>query len=109
MEHLKISPSLVSALRDHIAPGTGISPEQFWSSFAQAVQVLGPKNKAALAFGSHGWSGGGAEQAAELLKESGFELIDEVISCQYRPDEQTIDKCSQAGKKLAAKGKAVGE
>ena len=49
MEHLKISPSLVSALRDHIAPGTGISPEQFWSSFAQAVQVLGPKNKAALA------------------------------------------------------------
>ena len=48
MDALKIHPSLQSCLRD-IATGTGITPEQFWSSFANCIATLGPKNAALLA------------------------------------------------------------
>lgn len=48
MNTLKIHPAIEACLRDQVAPGTGISPEQFWNSFAECVHALGPKNLAAL-------------------------------------------------------------
>jgi malate synthase len=48
MENLKIHPTILACLRDQVAPGTGVSPEQFWNSFADVVQKLGPMNMSAL-------------------------------------------------------------
>ena len=48
MNTLLIHPAIEACLRDQVAPGTGISPEQFWNSFAECVHALGPKNLAAL-------------------------------------------------------------
>ena len=44
---LKVHPSLEACLLEIIS-GTGISPKQFWTTFEQCVQTLGPKNAALL-------------------------------------------------------------
>jgi len=77
------------------------------AEFLTYIAGLKPTGKAGLAFGSHGWSGGGAEQAAGLLEKTGVELIREPITCVFRPDEAVLDQCRKAGAALAAKAKAV--
>ena len=46
---LQIAPALCSLLEDEIAPGTGVSPEQFWQGLASIVAELAPVNRALLA------------------------------------------------------------
>ncbi len=45
---LNIARPLHDLVNDEIAPGTGIDPDTFWSSFAKIVQNLAPKNRALL-------------------------------------------------------------
>ena len=59
------------------------------------------KGRTALAFGSHGWSGGGAKIAEEVLGRIGYQMSEPVICCVYRPDQGTLQKCRQAGIGLA--------
>ena len=42
--NLKIADSLYRLVRDDIAPGTGIDPDDFWRSLGEIVAELGPKN-----------------------------------------------------------------
>ena len=46
---LKIAAPLHAFVEDEALPGTGVTPEQFWSGFAALVEDLAPRNKALLA------------------------------------------------------------
>ncbi len=46
---LQIAPVLWELLENEIAPGTGITPEQFWQGLEAIVDDLGPRNRALLA------------------------------------------------------------
>tara|TARA_R110001599_G_scaffold65838_2_gene185885 strand:+ start:131519 stop:133690 length:2172 start_codon:yes stop_codon:yes gene_type:complete len=45
---LRIAPVLCQLLEDDIAPGTGISPEQFWQALESIVDSLSPRNRELL-------------------------------------------------------------
>ncbi len=46
---LQVAPVLCTLLEDEIAPGTGITPEQFWQGLADIIDELAPVNRALLA------------------------------------------------------------
>jgi len=71
------------------------------TAFLTYLKGLKSKGKLGVAFGSYGWSGGAVEQAAECLQQAGLEMFGETISCQYRPDEETLRKCRLLGTQLA--------
>jgi malate synthase len=48
MGGLKINEELYHLVRNEIAPGTGIEPDDFWKALAKIVHDLGPKNRALL-------------------------------------------------------------
>ncbi|GAB4356187.1 MAG: malate synthase G [Gammaproteobacteria bacterium] len=47
--NLQIAKPLYDLVREQIAPGTGVDPDQFWSAFGEIVSELTPKNRALLA------------------------------------------------------------
>ncbi|AXE31663.1 anaerobic nitric oxide reductase flavorubredoxin [Chromobacterium phragmitis] len=51
------------------------------------------RNKAAAAFGTHGWSGGAVDRIAERLAGAGFRVLNQGIAAEWRP---TIDALSGA-------------
>ncbi len=69
------------------------------------LKGLKPANKAALAFGSYGWSKGGPEAVDEDMKAMKWEVLREPIRAQYRPTVGVLDECRAAGKMLAKKAK----
>lgn len=71
------------------------------------LKGLKPANKAALAFGSFGWSKGGAEAVDEDMKAMKWEVLREPIRAQYRPTAEVLDECRAAGRMLAEKAKEV--
>ena len=85
-------------------------------SYAQGLCPVAPgkddargKGRTALAFGSHGWSGGGAKIAEEALSQIGYQIAQPVICCLYRPDQGTLDTCRQAGAHLAEKARGLAD
>ena len=48
MGGLKINEELYHLVRNEIAPGTGVEPDDFWKALAKIVHDLGPKNRALL-------------------------------------------------------------
>ena len=46
---LHIAPELLAFVNDEAIPGTGITPEAFWSGFAALLRDLAPRNRALLA------------------------------------------------------------
>jgi malate synthase len=46
---LHIAPELLAFVNDEAIPGTGITPEAFWSGFAALLRDLAPRNQALLA------------------------------------------------------------
>ncbi len=61
----------------------------------------------AVTFGSMGGEGGAPTTLARDLKECGFDVKEE-YEILYVPDADELDKCFQAGKKLAQEIKAMG-
>ena len=62
-----------------------------------------------LGFGSHGWSGGGAAQASELLDKAGVELLRDPLTAVYRPSEEVLSECEQVGAALAANARELAQ
>ncbi|MFX1455686.1 MAG: FprA family A-type flavoprotein [Promethearchaeota archaeon] len=52
---------------------------------------LKPMNKIGLAFGSYGWSGQAAQEIANIMKETKFDVLDEIIKIQYVPKPEDLD------------------
>ncbi|MEM7616362.1 MAG: malate synthase G, partial [Pseudomonadota bacterium] len=45
---LQVDPRLVDFLEADALPGTGITPEVFWSGLSKLIREFGPKNRALL-------------------------------------------------------------
>ncbi len=45
---LRVSPALLAFVNDEAIPGTGVSPEAFWSGLGEMLRELGPANRALL-------------------------------------------------------------
>ena len=48
IEGLQIAPELVDFIEKEALPGTGVTPETFWSGLSQLIHDLGPENRALL-------------------------------------------------------------
>ena len=68
-------------------------------------QGLKPAPRAAMAFGSHGWSGGGATGIDEGLKSMEWEGVREPLTVRYRPTPEVLEECREAGKLLASRAR----
>lgn len=69
----------------------------------ELIKGLAFKNKKAAAFGSYGWSGEANKLISAKLKESGFDVIDDGIKALWNPEEESIAKCVEYGKSIAAR------
>lgn len=58
------------------------------------------KGKSAAAFGSFGWSGESVVLVNKLLEESGFEVLNEGIKKQWRPDDEALLECETYGRSI---------
>jgi flavorubredoxin len=59
--------------------------------------------KLALTFGSMGGNGGATKLIGNDLKECGFEVLDDSYEVLYVPEEDELEKCYNAGKRLGMK------
>jgi anaerobic nitric oxide reductase flavorubredoxin len=67
----------------------------------EEVKGLKFKNKKAAAFGCYGWSGESVKIISGILKESGFDVINEGLRVMWNPDDESITKCAEFGKQIA--------
>lgn len=67
------------------------------SGILEEIRGLRFKEKKAAAFGSYGWSGEGVKMITGLLKEAGFEIVNEGIRELWKPDHETIKRCIDFG------------
>ena len=61
------------------------------------------KGKKAAAFGSYGWSGESVKLMNEELRDAGFDVVDDGLRIQWRPDETALDSLVEYGRSLAEK------
>lgn len=62
------------------------------------MKGLRPQKKIGAAFGSFGWSGGGAKVIHEWLESMNFEMITDPVTCNFVPKKETLDKCFEMGR-----------
>lgn len=89
-----------------IAAGSSTLNQTLMPQMAAALtylQGLKPVGKAAVAFGSHGWSGGGARDVNEYLKTMKLDVLQDPIEVQFVPTDADLERCRQAGEALARK------
>jgi flavorubredoxin len=65
------------------------------------LKGLRPLNVVGAAFGSYGWSGEGASQANEVLKEMKAALPLEPLRVRHVPTSSDLAACRELGEKLA--------
>jgi len=70
------------------------------AGFLTYIKGLRPINRIGLAFGSYGWGGQGAKEAAAVLNGMGWEMPVDFINLQYLPDDRELDGAREAGRKL---------
>ena len=64
------------------------------SAFLTYLKGLAPKNRIGLAFGSYGWGGQSVGIIENILRECGFEILDQ-IKLQYVPDKKLLEKAKE--------------
>ncbi len=67
----------------------------------ETVKGLKFTGKNAAAFGSYGWFAESVKHISKLLKESGFNVLNEGVTAQWMPDEEAISRCKEYGKDIA--------
>jgi len=71
------------------------------------LKGLKPEGKAGFAFGSFGWGKGGPEAIHEYLKTMRFDILREPLKRKWRPSEDALSECREAGKLLADKAREL--
>jgi anaerobic nitric oxide reductase flavorubredoxin len=71
------------------------------AGFAHLMKGLKFKKKKGASFGCYGWSGEGTKIINDLLKNAGFEVIDEGFRNLWNPDEMQKQDAINYGKKIA--------
>lgn len=66
----------------------------------EMIKGLGFTGKKAAAFGSYGWSGESVKIINGLLKDSGFEVLNDGIRELWNPDEDALERCRKFGEEL---------
>lgn len=69
------------------------------------LKGLAPRNKVGLAFGSYGWAPAGPKEVHETLEAMGVEMSGEPLTAQWRPHEEALARCREAGRMLAERAK----
>lgn len=69
----------------------------------EMVKGLKFKGKKGAAFGCFGWSDASTKIIMNLLKESGFEIVGESISCNWGPDEDAMQRAFDFGRSVVSK------
>ena len=67
----------------------------------EMVKGLKFKGKKGASFGCFGWSDASTKIIASHLKDSGFEIVTDPISCNWGPDEDSLQKAFEFGKSVA--------
>ena len=65
------------------------------------LKGLRPAGKACFAFGSYGWSRNGPDDVHEWLSKMNWEILRDPLVCRYRPTDDDLNKCREAGRQLA--------
>ncbi|KUG04033.1 anaerobic nitric oxide reductase flavorubredoxin [hydrocarbon metagenome] len=66
----------------------------------EEIKGLKFKGKKAAAFGSYGWSGESIKIISDLLKESGFGIINDGLKILWNPTEDNLEQCREFGREL---------
>ena len=69
--------------------------------FLEDLKGLKPRKKIGAAFGSYGWSGGGAETVEKALSDAGVEIVGEPLTVKYMPTEEDLQRCFEFGREFA--------
>jgi NADH oxidase (H2O-forming) len=64
------------------------------------VTPITNRGKAALAFGSYGWSGEGVKMLSSRLKDLKFKVVDPGVSFCFVPSEEEFQKAEEAVEKF---------
>jgi flavorubredoxin len=64
------------------------------------LKGLRPANLIGASFGSYGWSGEGAGQIMEVLKEMKIEMVGDVLRVKHRPDQEALAGCYALGESI---------
>jgi flavorubredoxin len=75
------------------------------AGFLEQIRGLKFKEKKAAAFGTYGWSGESVDMINKGLEDAGFELMENGIKSTWNPDEESLKKSIDFGKKIAQKTK----
>ncbi len=67
----------------------------------EEIEGLKFKNKKAASFGCYGWSGESVSRINGLLEKAGFLLANQGIKCLWNPDDESIEKCVEFGRKIS--------
>lgn len=68
----------------------------------EIIRGLQFKGKRAAAFGAYGWSGESVKIISGRLQEAGLTLLDEGHRELWNPDDPSLERCLEYGRKLAA-------
>lgn len=67
-----------------------------------AEKNINLQGKAAAAFGSYGWSGEAPKLVVEIMKNKFMmNVTEQPLLARYEPDQDTLEKCSGLGKRVA--------
>ena len=80
-----------TAVNDILSSVTG------WLAFLKSLKF---KNKKAAAFGCYGWSGESIKKLQDLLKDAGFNVIENNIKALWKPNSDDLEKVRELVKNL---------
>lgn len=82
-----------------------INNQMFPTVADMLVYIKGLKfqNLIGAAFGSYGWSGDGARHVREALVDMKIDVIGDVLSAKYVPDEEDLKMCFELGRAVGEK------
>ncbi len=69
----------------------------------EEIKGLRFKGKKAAAFGAYGWSGESVKAIGDILRESGFDVVDEGFKALWNPDEAALAAAAEYAKGFVAK------
>lgn len=70
----------------------------------EMIKGMGFQKKKATSFGSYGWGGEAPKIIRKGLEEAGFEIMEEGLKVQWKPDEEQRKECREFGERI---GKAL--
>lgn len=76
------------------------------SGLLELIKGLKFKNKKAATFACFGWHDAATKIIENLLRDTGFEILLEPVTCNWKPNDEIIGRSIEFGKQFAKKLKA---